>query len=55
LADVPKKALIRRFCLIHLKNSSTCQRALYSRVIVSASSVKQLVSSTSRLPVSGSV
>lgn len=26
--EVPRKVLIRRFCLIHLKKSSTCQRAL---------------------------
>ena len=26
--DVPKNVLILRFCLIHLKNNSICQRAL---------------------------
>ena len=26
---VPKNRLMRRCCLIHLKNSSTCQRLLY--------------------------
>ncbi len=30
LVLLPTKALMRRFCLIHLKNSSTCQRLLYS-------------------------
>jgi len=28
LSDVPKNALMRRFCLIHLKNNSICQRPL---------------------------
>ena len=28
LRDVPTKLFTFRFCLIHLKNSSTCQRAL---------------------------
>ncbi len=28
LRDVPRKLLMRRFCLIHLKKSSTSQRAL---------------------------
>jgi hypothetical protein len=28
-SEVPKNALIRRCCLIHLKKSSTCQRQRY--------------------------
>src|ERR1700693_4399800 len=42
-SEVPKKALIRRCCLIHLKKSSTCQRQRYSSVIVNAGKTKLLV------------
>jgi adenosylhomocysteinase len=52
---VPRKRLMRRCCLIHLKNSSTCQRLLYSAAIVSAGSVVLLVRKTSVLPDSGSL
>lgn len=34
---------MRRCCLIHLKNSSTCQRDLYSRQIVAADGANMLV------------
>jgi hypothetical protein len=50
-SDVPKKALMRRCCLIHLKNSSTCQRYLYSLAMVMAGKAKLLVRNTSVLPV----
>ena len=43
LAEVPMNRLIRRCCLIHLKNSSTCQRLLYVRAMVSAGRTKLLV------------
>jgi IS5 family transposase len=45
---------IRRCCLIHLKNSSTCQRCLYICAMVSAGSAKFLVRNFRRLPVSAS-
>jgi hypothetical protein len=41
---------MRRCCLIHLKNSSTCQRLLYSAAIVNAGNVVLLVRNTSVLP-----
>src|ERR1019366_7125776 len=54
-SEVPKKALIRRCCLIHLKKSSTCQRQRYSSVIVSAGKTKLLVRKMRVLAVSGSL
>ncbi len=39
-----------RCCLIHLKNNSTCQRALYSVQIVVAGGPKRLVRNTKVLP-----
>src|ERR1019366_1262079 len=54
-SEVPKKALIRRCCLIHLKKSSTCQRQRYSSVIVSAGKAKLLVRKMRVLAVSGSL
>ena len=50
---LPKKVLILRFCLIHLKKSSTCQRRRYSSVIVRAGKEKLFVKKTKALPVSG--
>ena len=41
--EVPKKALMRRCCLIHLKNNSTCQRRRYNWVIARAGKSKLLV------------
>ena len=52
---VPRNRLIRRCCLIHLKNNSTCQRLLYSAAIVSAGKVVLLVKKTNVLPDSGSL
>lgn len=52
---VPRNFLMRRCCLIHLKNSSTCQRCLYSAQIVRAESAVLLVRKTSLLPESGSL
>ena len=41
---------MRKCCSIHLKNSSTCQRLLYSSAMVSADSCVLLVRNTSFLP-----
>jgi len=38
--------LIRRCCLIHLKNSSTCQRLVYNAAMVRAGTVVLLVRKT---------
>lgn len=54
-SEVPKNFLMRRCCLIHLKNSSTCQCALYKAQIVAAGGVTRLVRKTSVLPVCGSL
>ena len=42
LTDVPTKDLIRRCCLIHLKNSSTDHRCLY--IAVTESQAKNILS-----------
>jgi hypothetical protein len=52
--EVPKKALIRRCCLIHRKNSSTCHLARYNSAMVSAGSEKSFVTKVSFFPVAGS-
>ena len=52
---LPKKRLMRRCCMIDLKNNSTCQRLLYSAQMVKAGSAISLVRKTSGLPVSGSL
>ena len=39
-SEVLKNDLIRRCCLIHLKNSSTCHRWRYSSATVSAGTAK---------------
>ena len=49
---VPKNTLMRKCCLIHLKNNSTCQRWRYRSAINSGFKVKLLVRNTSRLPMS---
>src|SRR3546814_18946304 len=53
LAEVPKNALMRRCCLIHLKNNSTCQRWRYRAPIVAAGKANRLVSNTMDSPVFG--
>lgn len=47
---VSKKALMRRCCLIHLKNSSTCQRSRYNSPTVSGARLVLLVRNVMRLP-----
>ena len=47
--------LIRRCCLIHLKNNSTCQRLLYKAAMVNAGNGMLLVKNTSVLPDCGSL
>ena len=54
-SEVPKNFLMRKCCLIHLKNNSTCQRALYKAQIVAAGGANRLVKKMSVLPVSGSL
>ena len=49
---VPKNTLMRKCCLIHLKNNSTCQRWRYRSAINSGFKMKLLVRNASRLPVS---
>ncbi len=51
---VLKNALIRRFCLIPLKNSSTCQRDLYHPATVRAGIVTLFVRKTNRRSVAAS-
>ncbi len=46
LRDVPTKLFTFRFCLIHLKNSSTCQRDLWMSATVFADSSKFVVGKT---------
>ena len=46
---VPKNALMRKCCLIQLKNSSTCQRSRYSSPTVSGGSAVLLVRNVMRL------
>ena len=53
-SEVPKNDLIRRCCLIHLKNSSTCQRYRYSSATVSAGIAKLLVRKLNVLSVDSS-
>ena len=45
---VPTNCLMRRCCLIHLKNGSPCQRLLHSVAIVSAGSVVLLIRKTQK-------
>src|SRR5271157_5021661 len=47
LAEVPMKVFTRRFCFKALKNSSICQRCLYTSATVAAASVRWLVRNTS--------
>src|SRR3546814_5344170 len=49
---VPRNVLIRKCCLIHLKNSSTCQRCRYKSAINVGSSAKLLVKNVMRFPLS---
>lgn len=51
-ALVPKNTLMRKCCLIHLKENSTCQRWRYRSAINSGFSAKLLVRNTRRLPAS---
>lgn len=46
--------VMRRCCFTHLKNSSTCQRLLYSAQMVLAGSGVWLIMNTRFLAVSGS-
>jgi hypothetical protein len=46
---------MRKCCLIHLKNNSTCQRFLYSAAIVKGGKVGLLVRNASVLPESTSL
>ena len=48
---VPKNTLIRKCCLIHLKNNSTCQRWRYKSATNSGFKAKLLVKNTKRFPV----
>jgi hypothetical protein len=48
-SEVLKNFLMRRYCLIHVKNNSTCQRALYKAQIVAAGGTKQLGQEDERL------
>ena len=52
---LPMKCLMRKCCLIHLKNSSTCQRLLYSAQMVNAGNALLLVRKISVFPDSGSL
>ena len=48
---VPRNALMRKCCLIHLKNNSTCQRWRYKSAINSGFNAKLFVKNVMRLPV----
>ena len=47
-----QKRLDEQVLLVHLKNSSTCQRCRYKSVIISGASAKLLVRKVMRFPVS---
>ena len=49
-SEVPKKCLMRRCCLIHSKDSSTCQRETYNSQMVKGANVIWQVKNMSRRP-----